>query len=78
MKDEVEVNVYDVEGTEYLELAIVTLENNKYIILGNENDDEDLVVQKIISDDEFAPLESDEEILRVLNQFTIDMEKELD
>ena len=77
MNEEIEVNVYEVDGVEYIELAQVNLENNKYIILGNENDDEDILVQKVISEDEFASLESEEEILRVLNQFTIDVEKEL-
>lgn len=77
MNEEIEVNVYEVDGVEYIELAQVNLENNKYIILGNENDDEDILVQKVISEDEFASLESEEEILKVLNQFTIDVEKEL-
>lgn len=70
--EEINVNVTDIDGKEYIELDTVEVNNNKYIYLVSTNDDKDFLINKIVIDNEkeyYEGLESNEEFQIVLLNF---------
>ena len=70
--EEINVNVTDIDGKEYIELDTVEVNNNKYIYLVSTNDDKDFLINKIVIDngkEYYEGLESNEEFQIVLLNF---------
>ncbi len=70
--EEINVNITDIDGKEYIELDTVEVNNNKYIYLVSTNDDKDFLINKIVVDngkEYYEGLESNEEFQIVLLNF---------
>lgn len=70
--EEINVNVTDIDGKEYIELDTVEVKGSKYVYLVSTNDDKDFLINKIVLDNEkeyYESLESNEEFQIVLLNF---------
>lgn len=70
--EEINVNVTDIDGKEYIELDTVEVKGSKYVYLVSTNDDKDFLINKIVLDngkEYYESLESDEEFQIVLLNF---------
>ena len=70
--DEINVNVTDIDGKEYIELDTVEVKGSKYVYLVSTNDDKDFLINKIVLDngkEYYESLESNEEFQIVLLNF---------
>lgn len=70
--EEINVNVTDIDGKEYIELDAVEVSNSKYVYLVSTNDDKDFLINKIVIDngkEYYEGLESNEEFQIVLLNF---------
>lgn len=70
--EEINVNVTDIDGKEYIELDIVEVKGSKYVYLVSTNDDKDFLINKIVLDngkEYYESLESNEEFQIVLLNF---------
>lgn len=68
----VNVNVTDIDGKEYIELDTVEVKGSKYVYLVSTNDDKDFLINKIVLDngkEYYESLESNEEFQIVLLNF---------
>ena len=69
---EINVNVTDIDGKEYIELDTVEVKGSKYVYLVSTNDDKDFLINKIVLDngkEYYESLESNEEFQIVLLNF---------
>lgn len=70
--EEINVNVTDIDGKEYIELDTVEVKGSKYVYLVSTNDDKDFLINKIVLDngkEYYEGLESNEEFQIVLLNF---------
>lgn len=70
--EEINVNVTDIDGKEYIELDTVEVKGSKYVYLVSTNDDKDFLINKIVLDngkEYYESLESNEEFQIVLLSF---------
>lgn len=70
--EEINVNVTDIDGKEYIELDTVEVKGSKYVYLVSTNDDKDFLINKIVLDngkEYYECLESNEEFQIVLLNF---------
>lgn len=70
--EEINVNVTDIDGKEYIELDTVEVKGSKYVYLVSTNDDKDFLINKIVLDngkEYYGSLESNEEFQIVLLNF---------
>lgn len=68
-----EVNVTTLDGKEYIELDTITIKDNEYVYLVNENDEYDFKIRKIINEDGksyYEPLKTNEEFDLAMLMFT--------
>ena len=71
--EEINVNVTDIDGKEYIELDTVEVKGSKYVYLVSTNDDKDFLINKIVLDngkEYYESLESNEEFQIVLLNFS--------
>lgn len=69
------VSVITLENKQdYIIVSTIEYKNNKYFILVNEDDDNDITIRKIMkndnNDDVLVKLESKEELIEVLNMYS--------
>lgn len=70
--EEINVNVTDIDGKEYIELDTVEVNGSKYVYLVSANDGKDFLINKIVVDngkEYYEGLESNEEFQIVLLNF---------
>ena len=70
--EEINVNVTDIDGKEYIELDTVEVKGSKYVYLVSTNEDKDFLINKIVFDngkEYYESLESNEEFQIVLLNF---------
>lgn len=70
--EEINVNVTDIDGKEYIELDTIEVKGSKYVYLVSTNDDKDFLINKIVLDngkEYYESLESNEEFQIVLLNF---------
>ena len=70
--EEINVNVTDIDGKEYIELDTVEVKGSKYVYLVSTNDDKYFLINKIVLDngkEYYESLESNEEFQIVLLNF---------
>lgn len=70
--EEINVNVTDIDGKQYIELDTVEVKGSKYVYLVSTNDDKDFLINKIVLDngkEYYESLESNEEFQIVLLNF---------
>ena len=70
--EEINVNVTDIDGKEYIELDTVEVNGSKYVYLVSTNDDKAFLINKIVVDngkEYYEGLESNEEFQLVLLNF---------
>lgn len=70
--EEINVNVTDIDGKEYIELDTVEVKGSNYVYLVSTNDDKDFLINKIVLDngkEYYESLESNEEFQIVLLNF---------
>lgn len=70
--EEINVNVTDIDGKEYIELDTVEVKGSKYVYLVSTIDDKDFLINKIVLDngkEYYESLESNEEFQIVLLNF---------
>jgi len=70
--EEINVNVTDIDGKEYIELDTVEVKGSKYVYLVSTNDDKDFLINKIVLNngkEYYESLESNEEFQIVLLNF---------
>lgn len=70
--EEINVNVTDIDGKEYIELDTVEVNGSKYVYLVSTNDDKAFLINKIVVDngkEYYEGLESNEEFQIVLLNF---------
>ena len=70
--EEINVNVTDIDGKEYIELDTIEVNGSKYVYLVSTNDDKDFLINKIVVDngkEYYEGLESNEEFQIVLLNF---------
>ena len=70
--EEINVNVTDIDGKEYIELDTVEVKGSKYVYLVSTNDDKDFLINKIVlanGKEYYESLESNEEFQIVLLNF---------
>lgn len=78
--EEIDVNVTNINGKDYIEVDTIDVNGIKYVYLSNENDDKDYLILKVISDNRkefYDKIESDEEFELVLLNFTKKHKEEL-
>ena len=66
------MNIIKIDGKDYIIVDALEVNNNRYLLMGNENDYEDLMVRKVIveSGEEYiTKLKSEEELQSVLEAF---------
>ena len=56
----IEVDVFDVDGVEYIQIGNVSYNDIEYIILGREDVEGDILIKRVVGD-EYLPIESEEE-----------------
>lgn len=70
--EEINVNVTDIDGKEYIELDTVEVKGSKYVYLVSTNDDKDFLINKTVLDngkEYYESLESNEEFQIALLNF---------
>ena len=70
--EEINVNVTDIDGKEYIELDTIEVNGSKYVYLVSTNDDKDFLINKIVLEngkEYYEGLESNEEFQIVLLNF---------
>lgn len=70
--EEINVNVTDIDGKEYIELDTIEVKGSKYVYLVSTNDDKDFLINKMVLDngkEYYESLESNEEFQIVLLNF---------
>ena len=70
--EEINVNVTDIDGKEYIELDTIEVKGSKYVYLVSTNDDKDFLINKIVLDngkEYYESLESNKEFQIVLLNF---------
>lgn len=78
--EEIDVNVTNINGKDYIEVDTIDVNGIKYVYLSNENDDKDYLILKVISGNGkefYDKIESDEEFELVLLNFTKKHKEEL-
>lgn len=78
--EEIDANVTNINGKDYIEVDTIDVNGIKYVYLSNENDDKDYLILKVISDNGkefYDKIESDEEFELVLLNFTKKHKEEL-
>lgn len=65
MKDNILLNYYEINNIKYIVLNEIDYNNRHYVYLSNENDEEDIMI-RIVSNDLLLPLETEEEFVEVL------------
>lgn len=67
----IEIEVYTINGEEYLLLDKKTIDNNIYYYLSNKNKENDFMLRKEDKADSnyFVPLDSEDEVKKVLTVF---------
>lgn len=48
--EEINVNVTNIDGVEYIELDEVVINDKKYVFLVNKNDEKDFIINKIVTE----------------------------
>ncbi len=69
MEETVLVNVYKIGDIIYEVIEEVNYNNNHYVYLCNENDENDVMIRKVLGDN-LEPLETEEELKSVLEMLT--------
>ena len=69
MEETVLVNVYKIGDIIYEVIEEVDYNNNHYVYLCNENDENDIMIRKVLGDN-LEPLETEEELKEVLELLT--------
>ena len=69
MEETVLVNVYKIGDIIYEVIEEVNYNNNHYVYLCNENDENDIMIRKVVGDN-LEPLDTDEELKEVLELIT--------
>ena len=69
MEETVLVNVYKIGDIIYEVIEEVNYNNNHYVYLCNENDENDVMIRKVLGDN-LEPLETEEELKEVLEVLT--------
>lgn len=69
MEETVLVNVYKIGDIIYEVLEEVDYNNNHYVYLCNENDENDIMIRKVLGDN-LEPLDTEEELKEVLEVLT--------
>lgn len=69
MEETVLVNVYKIGDIIYEVIEEVDYNNNHYVYLCNENDENDIMIRKVLGDN-LEPLETEEELKEVLEALT--------
>lgn len=69
MEETVLVNVYKIGDIIYEIIEEVDYNNNHYVYLCNENDENDVMIRKVLGDN-LEPLETEEELKSVLEIIT--------
>ena len=69
MEETVLVNVYKIGDIIYEVIEEVNYNNNHYVYLCNENDENDIMIRKVLGDN-LEPLETEEELKEVLEVLT--------
>lgn len=69
MEETVLVNVYKIGDIIYEVIEEVDYNNNHYVYLCNENDENDIMIRKVLGDN-LEPLETEEELKEVLEVLT--------
>lgn len=78
--EEIDVNVTNINGKDYIEVDTIYVNGIKYVYLSNENDDKDYLILRVVNDngkDFYDKIESDEEFELVLLNFTKKHKEEL-
>lgn len=78
--EEIDVNVTNINGKDYIEVDTIDVNGIKYVYLSNENDDKDYLILRVVNDngkDFYDKIESDEEFELVLLNFTKKHKEEL-
>lgn len=63
--DNILVNYYTIEGKDYLIVNEVDYNNNHYVYLINELENDDIMIRKVVNDF-LEPLDSEEELFNVM------------
>lgn len=69
MEETVLVNVYKIGDIIYEVIEEVNYNNNHYVYLCNENDENDIMIRKVVGDN-LEPLDTEEELKEVLEVLT--------
>ena len=69
MEDTVLVNVYKIGNIIYEVISEIDYNGNHYVFLCNENNEDDMMVRKVVGDN-LEPLETEEELKSVLEIIT--------
>ncbi len=69
MEETVLVNVYKIGDIIYEVIEEVNYNNNHYVYLCNENDENDIMIRKVVGDN-LEPLDTEEELKEVLELIT--------
>ena len=69
MDETVLVNVYKIGDIIYEVIEEVNYNNNHYVYLCNENDENDIMIRKVVGDN-LEPLDTEEELKEVLEVLT--------
>lgn len=78
--EEIDVNVTNINGKDYIEVDTIDVNGIKYVYLSNENDDKDYLILRVVNDngkDFYDKIERDEEFELVLLNFTKKHKEEL-
>ena len=67
MNDTVLLNFYLIDGIKYYVLNEIDLNGNHYVYLSNEKDEKDILIRKV-NGDILEPMETEEELLSVIQQ----------
>lgn len=69
MEETVLVNVYKIGDIIYEVIEEVNYNNNHYVYLCNENDENDVMIRKVVGDN-LEPLDTEEELKEILELIT--------
>lgn len=69
MEETVLVNVYKIGDIIYEVIEEVNYNNNHYVYLCNENDENDIMIRKVVGDN-LEPLDTEEELKEILELIT--------
>ena len=69
MEETVLVNVYKIGDIIYEVIEEIDFQNNHYVYLCNENDENDIMIRKVVGDN-LEPLDTEEELKEILELIT--------